>query len=161
VIGTTPSGVGFLFGVRALISGLVMLPIGRLADRKGKRIFLFLGLLTGGISYIGIAASGSFFTLFLFSFTLALAFAMFMPAGMALLSESVRPSQQGLAMGIYGLCEDMGMVVGPAIGGFLWSAIGPQATFYAAASFSGMGILLYAIENRAIKTRWGSASNRQ
>jgi MFS family permease len=54
---------------------------------------------------------------------------MFGPAAVALLSENVSSRRQSTAMGIYGGCEDVGMIIGSALGGVLWSALGPTPTF--------------------------------
>ncbi len=58
----------------------------------------------------------------------------FQPAAVALFSDTAPSGKQGAAMGIYGMCEDLGIVIGPAIGGFLWENLGPQPTFWFAAT---------------------------
>jgi len=42
-------------------------------------------------------------------------------------------------MGIYGVCEDIGVIVGSAVGGFVWSAWGPHPTFLIGAVATGLG----------------------
>ncbi len=54
---------------------------------------------------------------------------MFSPAAVALLSENVPRHRQNTTMGVYGGCEDLGMIIGSALGGLVWSLLGPAPTF--------------------------------
>ncbi len=136
------TGVGVLFGVSGLLSFLVVIPLGRLADKKDKHKLILLSLILAGISITGMAASKDYFMLLINLIVYSFSFSMFMPAGMALLSESVPSHRQGIAMGVYGSFEDVGAMIGPAIGGFLWASWGPKSPFLAAGLISVVGAIL-------------------
>ena len=126
---TNSMEVGVLFGVSGIVSFLVAIPSGNLADKLGKRFMILLSLTIVGISMLGVAFSTNYVFL-LASFTVfSLGATMFMPAGTALLSESVPIHRQGIAMGVYGLFEDVGGTIGPIVGGLLWSAWLPKSPF--------------------------------
>jgi len=143
VAGTDAAGVGILFGVRGLVHGITLMPMGALADRKGKKLFLPLGLLTVALSMVGIAVSSGMSMLLLSIMLFAVGGSLIMPTGVALLSEKVPLNQQGTAIGIFGLLEDAGWMVGTALGGSLWGSAGPSSPFYLAAIVAVIGSILY------------------
>jgi len=62
---------------------------------------------------------------------------------LGLLSESIPLQKQSTVMGIYGgVCENTGIVAGSALGGFIWSAFGPQATFLMGAISASLGAVI-------------------
>jgi len=47
-----------------------------------------------------------------------------------MISDSVPAKRQSTAMGIYGAFgEDIGIIAGTSLGGFIWTALGHQYTF--------------------------------
>jgi len=142
VAGANVRQVGVLFGVQGLVFALAMPPLGRLADKLGKRKFLTAGLVLVMLSTGGITLARSYSMLLLCVVLFSLGSSMFEPAGLATLSERMPPERQGTAFGIYALLEDGGWTIGPALGGALWGASGPQAAFALAAGASGVGVVL-------------------
>lgn len=145
VAGADASGVGILFGVRGLVHGITLMPMGALADRKGKRFFLPLGLLTIALSMTGIAVSSGFPMLLLSVMVFAVSGSMILPTGVALLSERVPLKQRGTAIGVFGLMEDVGWMMGTALGGSLWDREGPSSPFYLAALVAAASFILYCL----------------
>jgi PPP family 3-phenylpropionic acid transporter len=130
VVGMTATEVGFLFTIQGVVSMMIGIPLGMLADRKGKRVFMIIGLLVSGAATAGIALAENFPWLIVFTIIRSLGMAMFSPAAVGLLSDSVPRHRQGTAMGFYGaFAEDTGVIAGSALGGVIWSAWGPRATF--------------------------------
>jgi PPP family 3-phenylpropionic acid transporter len=143
VVGVEATEVGILFTIRALGIMVLGVPMGLLADRKGKRAFMILGLLVSAAAMAGMAFSESFPWLIVFVITSSLGLAMFNPAALGLLSDSVALQQQSTAMGIYGgLCENTGVIAGSALGGFVWGALGPRATFLMGTIATGLGAVI-------------------
>jgi len=61
-------------------------------------------------------------------------------------------------MGIYGGCEDAGVIVGAALGGFAWKGLGPLGTFViVGATAAGIGAILCLVLLRARATAAGRA----
>jgi len=143
VIGVRATEVGILFTIAGLASMVMGIPIGMLADRVGKKTFVILGMLTSAVAMAGIASAQSFSWLIVFAVINGLGLVMFTPAALGLISESVPASQQGTAMGIYGgVCENAGIIAGSALGGFVWGASGPQATFRMGSIAAGLGAMV-------------------
>jgi len=117
--------------------------LGRLADRAGKKKIMILGMLISGIALIGMAFATNYLWLIVVTVSQSMGMAMFSSASMGLLSDSVSSQRQSTAMGAYGgLCEDPGIIIGSALGGFIWSAWGPQATFLTGAIAAGLGVVV-------------------
>src|SRR5665811_399769 len=60
VAGLSVASVGVLFTVRGIITMIFGVPMGMLADRKGKKILMIIALTTSAISMIGISMANSF-----------------------------------------------------------------------------------------------------
>lgn len=133
VIGTSTSQVGMLFGIRGLISTAVLIPMGKLIDKKDKWIFLPLCFSAVALSMVGVAYSGSFIWLIASAAVFAFGVSIYSPTVTSILSHSVPVLWTGTAFGILGFLEDTGWMLGPAIGGFLWENMGEKTAFLFAA----------------------------
>lgn len=143
VVGVTATEVGILFTIGGVSTMALGIPLGILADRKGKKTFMILGLLVSAAAMAGIAFTESFTWLIMLIIFRGLGTAMFSPAALGLLSDSVPRHQQSTAMGIYGgVCENVGLIAGSALAGFVWSAWGPQATFLIGAMAASLGAVI-------------------
>ena len=79
--------------------------------------------------------------------------ALFSPSALGLLSDSVPVQRQSTVLGIYGgFCENIGVIAGAALGGFLWTAWGHQVTFLTAAAVTALGVVTCLF---LVKTRGG------
>ncbi len=143
VVGVGATEVGILFTIMGVSTMVLGIPMGMLADRKGKKTFMILGLLVSAATMAGIAFTESFHWLIVFVITSSLGLTMFSPAALGLISDSVPLQRQSTAMGIYGgICENTGIIAGAALGGFIWSAWGPQATFLIGTIASSLGAVI-------------------
>jgi MFS family permease len=140
--GVNASGVGILFGLTGLIRLLVVIPIGRFADRRGKRHFVSIGLAGMIAAYLGVAVSQTYAALLVSVLSFSL-FSAMMSVLMAMLSERVPQEKQGLAMGILGFSEDGGLIVGSGLGGFFWNALGPRGPFLFGSGMLGACLVLW------------------
>lgn len=143
VIGVAATEVGILFTIRGLAAMALSIPMGMLADRLGKRRFMILGLLVSAAAMAGIAFAPNYLWLIAFTAASSLGLTMFSPAALGLLSDSIPLHRQSTAMGVYGgICENTGIIAGSALGGFVWSAWGPQPTFLMGTVAAGLGAVL-------------------
>jgi MFS family permease len=129
VVNLDATRIGVLFTISAVVNAVFLLPMGRLADRYSKRIMMATGLFVTAIGQAAIGLAGGFPQLAIGVVIQSTGGAMFSPAASALLSENIPLRRQNTAMGIYGACEDVGMIIGSALGGLVWSAFGPMPTF--------------------------------
>ena len=128
-----------------MLLGFGALPAGYLADRFGGRVLVTSGLLlSGGAMFAaGFVTPG-------WPIVVCLAFAglgasTYHPAGMGLISRSI--SARGTALGINGIFGNIGIVLGPAVTGYLALTFGSQTTFVV----TGIGILLVALATGALR----------
>ncbi|MFC1933296.1 MFS transporter [Chloroflexota bacterium] len=143
VVGMTATEVGILFTVGALAAIVLGIPMGILADRKGKKTFMIFGLLMSAAGMAGVAFAQSFPWLIVFVIIRTLGMSMFGPSALGLLSDSVPLQWQSTAMGFYGgICENTGIIAGSALGGFVWSAWGPRATFLMGTVAASLGAVI-------------------
>ena len=151
----TATDVGILFTISSLITAALLIPMGRLSDRKNKKIMMIAGLLVTAAGLAGIALAKNF-TGFIAAVVIeSIGSAIFSPAAVALLSDTVPQNWQNTAMGIYGGCEDIGVVAGSALGGLVWSSIGPQSAFLLVgmvSSILGAIVAFTLLRDKAIKT---------
>ncbi len=119
-IGISETEVGLLFTINSLVGAAFQVPFGRLADLKNKKSLMMAGLLTGALGFLGIAYSGSYGWLVGGLIVWSLGNIIFNPAAVALLSETVPLHWQNTAMGVYGVSEDIGVIIGAALGGLAW-----------------------------------------
>jgi MFS family permease len=143
VVGVSATKVGILFTIGGLVTVVLGIPMGMLADRIGKKRSMIIGLLLSATALAGIAFGKSFSWLIAFVIIRSMGFSIFGPAALGLLSDSVPQQKQSTVMGVYGgVCENTGIVAGSALGGFVWSAFSPQATFLMGAISAILGLLI-------------------
>jgi MFS family permease len=139
VVGVQATQVGILFTIGGLSTAVLLIPLGQLADRRGKRVLMIMGLVVSAIGFAGYASAQNFAWLIGSIVINSFGQAMFTPAAVALLSDIVPVHWQNTAMGVYGACEDVGYIAGSALGGVIWTAWGPPATFIIGVIAAGLG----------------------
>jgi predicted MFS family arabinose efflux permease len=59
-----------------------------------------------------------------------------------MLSKAVPRELSGMAMGVYGSCEDLGFIIGPILYGFVWNAFSPSLIFLVGTGATVVALLL-------------------
>ncbi len=149
-VGLSASQIGVLFGVRGLIMTAVMIPLGRVGDKGDKWILLSIGMGVAALSLLGTAYSSQYNWLLFFIIIGALGFAAYNPTITSILSQSVPVFWVGTAMGIFGFLEDVGWMLGPIIGGYLWEGLSTRAPFIFAAIVSLISIPIILIIKKRV-----------
>jgi len=85
-----------------MVNLVLSVPMGMLADRVGKKAMMISGLITSAGAMVGISFAGNFGWLVLFMILNGVGIALFSPAALGLLSDSVPFHRQSTAMGFYG-----------------------------------------------------------
>jgi len=148
VVGLSVASVGILFTMRGIITTVFGVPMGMLADHKGKKLLMLIALVTSAISMIGTSVANSFLSLLVSIVLFEIGLATYSPAALALLSDSVPSEHQGSVMGIYGgVCENTGIMAGAFSGGFVWNIFGPRATFLLGSLVCIIGVIMCLILN--------------
>jgi MFS family permease len=153
VLGRQATDAGILFTVGGIANMLFLVPLGRLADRRSKRLLMIMGLAISVIGMAGYASARSFAWLLGAAVINSLGQAMFSPAAVAYLSDVLPARRQSTAMGVYGACEDIGVIAGSAMSGVVWTACGHAAPFVIGAAACGIGSLICLIFLRKPQAR--------
>jgi DHA2 family multidrug resistance protein-like MFS transporter len=112
-----------------LVAGL-LLPMGALADRFGRRRMLLIGAGVFGAASIGAAFAPSPLALIAGRGLIGVGAAMIAPSTIALIRSMFRvPRQRAAALGIWTAGFAVGGILGPVTGGVLIAAISWRAVF--------------------------------
>jgi len=134
--GLDQMGVGVLFGSYAAALLLGTYPLGKLADRAGRRGPMLGGLLGLFATTLLFAFARSYPLLILARVLQGLSATATWTAGMALLADHFPRASRGRAMGTVFACANLGVLVGPALAGWLSQRFGLRAPFLAAAGLA-------------------------
>lgn len=141
---------GVLTSIEMLTALLIYIPVAYMADKGGKKIFVFITFV--------------FFTLFPLTLLFCQSFAVLVPVFILRgLKEFGEPTRKSLIMdlapenrkaavfGLYYMLRDMVVAIGAFGGAFLWM-ISPAANFLTAFVFGVIGTIGYAIWGRDVNT---------
>jgi MFS family permease len=113
-----------------LIGGLLLIPGGNASDRWGRRPTMIAGGILSAAGFVIYSTSGSFVQVIAGAAVRALGAALIWPAATAWMAESMPRRRHALYMGLFGEFENVGITIGPILGGLAWSIAGIQAAFY-------------------------------
>jgi MFS family permease len=127
-----------------LTIAILMIPIGLLGDRIGKKKIYVTGFLvfTAASALCGIAPSLAL--LIFFRILQAVGAAMMTSLGMAIITESFPPRERGKALGITGTIVSIGVIAGPTIGGFMVEHFNWRSIFYVNIPIGIIGCIMAA-----------------
>ena len=134
------------------ISALV-LPMGRLSDMAGRKRVFVSGMLVSilGSMLAGIAPNLS--ALILFRVLQGIGPAMVIANGMAIVTSLFPDQQRGAALGLHMMAVGLGLVAGPAMGGFLVATVGWRYVFLVNLPLGLLCLLpfLFIVEGRRLQ----------
>jgi predicted MFS family arabinose efflux permease len=106
----------FLYGVGAIVSGPFA---GRLADRWGAVPLMRASLFLSGAMLLVYPFAKTSPAVIVATLALAMVTEAFRPAAMSFFGEVVEPGRRKSAFAVYRLAINLGMAIGPALGGIL------------------------------------------
>ncbi len=132
--------------IPAGISSLLLAPrMGRLVDQFDQRLTLTIGIALGAITTLLLISTTS---LLVFSLLLILDMSIATATGLIVVNIFSRISVQnrGKIFGLQTVFGDLGAILGPLAGGFLWDALGQKSPFYLSVGveFLIIPVILYA-----------------
>ena len=147
VFGMTVAATGAIFAVIGVVgAGVQGGLVGKLARRFGEARLIVAGPLVLAVAFALLAASPAFgpaarLALYVASGLIALGNGIVQPSLPAYVSRRAGATEQGLALGTLQSASALGRVVGPALGGVLYSSLSPTAPY----SLGAIGLLLAAV----------------
>ena len=154
-IGANNQQLGLVMGSFA-IGLLVFRPqLGVLADLRGRKLVLLIGLVVAAIAPFGYLMTQDLLPLAVIRIFHGISIAAFTTAYSALVVDLAPPTHRGEVLGYMTLASPIGMALGPAIGGFLYASFGSVPLFLLSSGL-GIGGLLCSLPVRVPTTSQGA-----
>ncbi|MEM1391879.1 MAG: MFS transporter [Cyanobacteria bacterium P01_H01_bin.150] len=140
-IGATKQQIGFVMGSFAIGLLLFRPLLGQLADKRGRKIVLIIGLLSAAIAPIGYNFVQSVPLLLIIRAFHGISIAAFSTGFLALVADIAPVENRGELIGYMSLVNPLGMAIGPALGGYLMESSGYTALFILSTVLACFGLL--------------------
>lgn len=140
----TDGQAGLVFTVYG-IGAIITAPLaGRLSDRAGPLRVMKLSLFFSGAVLFVLPFAQTLFAILVITFLWAVAGEALRPASMAIISDVAAPEQRKPAFALNRLAINLGMSVGPVVGGFLAEVSFKAIFFVDGATSIAAGLILVA-----------------
>ena len=126
-IGLGPARIGLVFGGGAVVAAVLHPVFGHIADRSGGRQLTLWGLAAIGATLPLLAQSWSFVSAVAFYVIGALAISTMITPSLTYMADSTAAAGSpsfGVAYGLYNVAWAIGLLTGPAIGGYGYDRLG-------------------------------------
>jgi MFS family permease len=134
--------IGLIFGAFSLTRSLFVPYFGSLADRKGKKSILTIGMFIYFALSLLYAASDDVPSLILLRLGHGFASAMILPVAQAYVGLMTPEHKEGRIMGMFNLSLYLGLSLGPLLGGVVRDWYNFQVSFLCMAALTLIGFLL-------------------
>jgi EmrB/QacA subfamily drug resistance transporter len=128
--GAHATSAGWLVTSYLIVMAALQPVAGKLGDRLGRRPLILGGLLGFGLASLGSAFAPNLPALIALRSLQAIAGALALPNGAALLREVIPTARRGRSSGIVGSAVSLAAAAGPPLGGLLVGAAGWRAIFF-------------------------------
>ena len=138
----SPTAAGLLFAAYAIAMVVATPLVGRWVDRSGPRAPMLAGLVGLAVATVVFAlaveipGTGGLALLMLARVAQGVAAASSWTAGLALIAVTHEPDRRGPVMGLAMSANGIGILLGPAVSGWLAQAWGPRAPFFLIAALA-------------------------
>ncbi len=144
-MGATGTQLGIIFAAYGISNSILTPIMGRLSDRRGRKIFLIIGLLFYSIISLGYVWAANVSQLTLVRAIQGAAGAMIIPIAMAYIGDLSPEGEEGKWTGYANAAFFSGFGIGPLLGGALAERFGINASFYA---MGGLCLLAFLVAIR-------------
>lgn len=118
-LGASGASLQWIVNSYILVFGGLLLTMGTLGDRFGRRRFLHLGFLVFGASSLYGAFAGSVTELIVARTAMGIGGAMIMPSTLSVIIDVFPRNERVRAIGIWAAIAHLGIPLGPVLGGWL------------------------------------------
>ncbi len=145
--GTNVALVGLFFSAQEAAHLLARPPGGRLADRMGNGPAIAAGLLllAAGLAALPLAEGSA---LLVPAVVTGIAQALVFPATLSLVTRQIPAGSLGAAMGLVGMLQNLGKVLGPLAAGLLIGGIGFESLLWLLATLLAAGVVVLVMIGR-------------
>ncbi len=140
--GATGIELGMIFASFSISRAIFMPIIGRLSDRRGRKLFICLGLLIYAVVSLGYIWANNVLQLTLVRLIQGAAAGMIIPITQAYIGDVSPEGEEGKWMGYFNAAFFTGFGIGPLMGGVLIDHFGMTGTFY---SMGGLNLLAFLV----------------
>ncbi len=150
--------IALIFSAFSLSRTCFLPYFGRLSDKKGRKPFIIVGLLSYALISVAFIFSENVETLIAIRFIQGIASAMIMPVTQAYVGDITPPGNEGFSMGLFNLSVFLGLSIGPLAGGFIKDSFTLDAAFgcmglFALVAFGLAFVFLPSVENERAVAR--------
>jgi MFS family permease len=162
-IGATSQQIGVVMGSFAIGMLLFRPWCSKLADQRGRKIVLLIGMAAVAIAPLGYLLTTSLVPLMVLRAFHGLSIAAFGTAFMALVGDLAPAQNRGEVIGYMSLVNPLGVAIGPALGGYLQAVVGytPLFLLSAALGFAGMLCIVPIVNPKVHDQLENNDSNHQ
>jgi MFS family permease len=137
--------ISFLPGILVMMNivyAATSLPFGRLADRMSRRMLLVIGVSVLIAADVVLATAGTAWQVVVGAAIWGLHMGATQGLLSALVADAVPGDLRATAFGFYGLVMGGALLAASVVAGWLWTSLGPGATFTAGAVFAGLALII-------------------
>jgi MFS family permease len=116
------------FLVVSIVSGALLLPVGRVADTRGRRPVVMVGSVVGGVGFVILPSVPAAAGLLVAAVLLGVAASADSVAPGAILGDVVA-GRGGTVVAVFQMAGDLGAVLGPVVAGWIADGAGYSTTF--------------------------------
>lgn len=143
VQGFSTARYGTLIGIQMIVSILVYIPAGKIADRIGRKPFVIVTFFSFALFPLAIIFAMNFSFLIL-AFVIGGLREIGEPSRKAMIVDSARDDLRARSVGLYYLIRSLSITPAAAIGGLLWR-ISPEVPFVVAGVIGLLGTLVFTL----------------
>ncbi|MFQ6016007.1 MAG: MDR family MFS transporter, partial [Anaerolineae bacterium] len=112
--------IGLLFGVMAVVGLLPQVMGGALADKLGRKAIMLVSLFGSGLATLGVGlATNMSLLLACLILDSTLGWPLYAPATNAMVADLVKEGKRTQAYGLLRVVHNLGIVIGPSVGGLI------------------------------------------
>ncbi len=150
-LGASKQQIGVVMGSFAIGMLIFRAQLGMLADHRGRKIVLLIGMAVAAITPLGYLVVKSLLALMVIRAFHGISIAAFGTAYIALVGDLSPEHRRGEVIGYMSLVNPIGVALGPALGGYLQAVAGYTPLFIASAVLGSLGLIcILPIVNPAV-----------
>jgi MFS family permease len=151
-LGVATAVIPLMYMCFNVVYSLASLPAGIAADRFGMKRVILAGFVLFALIYLGFATAGSARAAWLLFGLYGVFMGLTEGVQKAFVASIISPEYKATAFGVYNAVVGLAMLPASLLGGWLWDAVSPEATFYygaatAALSSAMFGAFIIASQN--------------